>query len=98
MTHTAIASKTTVRNIVASLMDTSKARRWLDKCAKGPEYRKLAIRFDTRRTEEADIVAAQLQARLREQGYSNEVKRTSVASCYATRTEGGEYIRVLVTN
>lgn len=94
------ANRKEVRAIVETLTDmegSSTYRRvWCDKTKNGDEtMRLLAFRFWD--AKEADRVAKALQDKLHfELGYGNKVRRTSVASDYMNRTEGGEYVRVKV--
>ena len=94
------ANRKEVQAIVKGLTDMSGnsiyRRTWCDKLANGDETQRL-LTFRFWDAKEADRVAKALQDKLHfELGYGNKVKRTSVASDYMNRTEGGEYVRVKV--
>ena len=92
-----LANKQTVKELVYSMADMTGTdldrRYWCDK-AKDKTRRNLCFKFTD--TNEADTVAAKLQAELTRQGYDNVVKRTSVANTYTGLyySTGAEYIRV----
>lgn len=94
------ANRKEVQAIVKTLADMSgdgwHRRTWCDKLKNGDETQRL-LTFRFWDADEADAVAKRLQNKLHfELGYGNVVKRTSVASDYMNRTEGGEYVRVRV--
>ena len=92
-----LANVKTVKQFVKSVADMSsngwQRRIWQDKNKRDDTLRNVAFRFFD--TVEADKVAEQLTVMLFAAGYANVVKRTSVDSDWMTRTEGGEYVRVI---
>ena len=91
-----LANRKAVRAIVQKLANLEGSgiyrRQWCDKTKVSSEQRLMTFRFWD--PQEADEVAKRLQFTLKQQGYTNEVKRTSVDSSWETQTEGGEYVRV----
>ena len=92
-----LANVKTVKQFVKSVADMTsngwQRRIWQDKNKRDDTLRNVAFRFFD--TAEADKVAEQLTVMLFAAGYANVVKRTSVDSDWMTRTEGGEYVRVI---
>ncbi len=92
-----LANVKTVKQFVKSVADMSsngwQRRIWQDKNKRDKTLRNVAFRFFD--DAEADKVAEQLTVMLFAAGYTNVVKRTSVDSDWMTRTEGGEYVRVI---
>jgi hypothetical protein len=91
------ASVATVKQFVRSIADITYTdgyyrRIWQDMCKADTTKRYLVFRFWN--SAEADKVAKELEWYLFAMGYDNKVKRTSKASCYYSRSEGGEYVRV----
>lgn len=90
-----LATKKTVRAIVQTLANLEGGalyrRQWADR-AKDRTKVNMAFRFWD--PQEADEVARRLQLTLKQQGYTNKVRRTSVDRSWETRAEGGEYVRV----
>lgn len=79
-------------NRLADMRDTGWYRRvWTNKST-NPAIRHLAFRFWD--ADEANTVADKLQQQLRAAGFTNTVKRTSVAGEWEAHREGGEYVRV----
>jgi hypothetical protein len=78
---------------IANMRSNGWERRiWQDTCKADTTKRYLAFRFWD--AAEADKVASELEWYLFCMGHDNKVKRTSVGSNYASRTSGGEYVRV----
>ena len=92
-----LANVQTVKQFVRSVADMSsngwQRRIWQDKNKRDNTLRNVGFRFFD--SAEADKVAEQLRVILFTAGYTNVVKRTSVDSDWMTRTEGGEYVRVI---
>jgi len=90
-----LANKQTVKALVATLTNMESngwyRRVWCDRALDTTKCN-MAFRFWSEL--EADKVAVQLQALLKDAGYTNKVKRTSVGSDYMTHTTGGDYVRV----
>ena len=90
-----LADKNTVVNIVKTLANmrgtVANRRIWMDK-AKDAAKRNMGFKFNSK--EEADAVAAALQAALQAQGYANTVKRTTSEANVYVYGSGGEYVRV----
>ena len=92
-----LANVKTVKQFVRSVADMKcngwQRRIWQDKNKRDNTLRNVAFRFFD--SAEADKVAEQLRVILFTAGYTNVVKRTSRDSDWMTRTEGGEYVRVI---
>ena len=92
-----LANVKTVKQFVKSVADMkgqSYYRRiWQDKNKRDNTLRNLAFRFAD--AGEANKVAEQLTIMLFAAGYTNKVKRTSAENDWATRSAGGEYVRVI---
>lgn len=92
-----LANVNTVKQFVksvANMQAQSYYRRiWQDKNKRDNTLRNVAFRFGD--ATEANKVAEQLTIMLFAAGYTNKVKRTSSESNWATRTSGGEYVRVI---
>lgn len=92
-----LANVKTVKQFVKSVADMrgqSYYRRiWQDTNKRDNTLRNLAFRFAS--AAEANKVAEQLTFMLFAAGYTNKVKRTSAEGNWATRSSGGEYVRVI---
>jgi hypothetical protein len=95
-----LANKNTVKTLVQGMADMratawgrafSARRYWSDKAADDAK-RNLAFKFAD--AAEADTVAQRLQAELAQQGYTNTVRRTTVAHNIMAYRSGAEYVRV----
>lgn len=74
--------------------DAYNRRYWCDKTKnKASAKRYMAFRFWD--SDEADKVADRLQITLTALGYTNTVRRSTVHCDWATRTAGGQYVRVV---
>ena len=63
---------------------------YTDRTTKNKASKRRSVVFCFSNTQDADTLANYLRATC-----ANEVTRTGVARCYATRTFGGEYVRVI---
>ena len=92
-----LANVKTVKQFVKSVTNMqgqSYYRRiWQDKNKRDNTLRNLAFRFGD--ATEANKVAEQLRFMLFTAGYTNKVVRTSAENNWATRSAGGEYVRVI---
>ena len=87
-------STKSVRRLANTFNVQQRTATYTDKTSERDELRRSVV-FCFWDGEEADKLYAGLKQLFAEGGFENTVKRTGTDASYATRTSGGEYVRVI---